>query len=94
MSEEKSIMTAKVVVLEILVRALFRHTFLTAEDPIAAFDEYAARLNKNLEGEILKDGVKEGEVAWIMISEHLNGFFDQLRHELKLAQDRGQQELP
>lgn len=88
MANDFSLLTAKVVVLEALVRALFRDTFLDTADPVATFDAWAQRFSGRLEAGIRKDGTPEAEIAWTMVSAHLDGFLDQLRHELQGAQDR------
>ncbi len=69
--------------LERLVRALYRDTFLKAKDPLAAVDSYAQRYTKRLETN-LAAVAHEGTGPHDLVSlEMLAKFFDELRHDLE-----------
>ena len=83
MSSDDLILAAKTAMLERLVRALFKERFLEADDPAAAVESYAERFSARLDGVMAKSGGADSvDIPRVIMSEQLNGFFDQLKHDV------------
>lgn len=81
--DDQIILSAKVAMLERLVRALCKDIFLKAEDPIAAVESYAERYTKAFE-KGLASMAREGTAIYdLVLLENLTKFFDELRHDVE-----------
>jgi hypothetical protein len=80
MVNHQNILTAKVAILERLVRQLLKDRFLEASDPLAAMDAYAKRFQDGTNNSLDSD---PNDAALMLVTENTQSFFDQLRRELE-----------
>lgn len=79
----EQILTAKVAMLERLVRALYRDAFLKADDPLGAIDRFAERFTKRWESGLSSTSRDGTSFPDLVLLENLAKFFDDLRHDLE-----------
>ena len=80
MVNHQNVLTAKVAILELLVRALLKDGFSKVEKPLESLDAYAARFRIGLEQTL---GGDQNDPALLLAVENADNLFEQLRHELE-----------